>query len=39
MGPSGGSRFVDVGNRGHINSDSKLGAWPEGQALLASLGA
>jgi predicted alpha/beta hydrolase family esterase len=34
-----GSRFVDVGNRGHINSDSKLGAWPEGQALLASLGA
>jgi predicted alpha/beta hydrolase family esterase len=32
-----GSRFVDVGDRGHINSDSKLGAWPEGQALLGSL--
>lgn len=34
-----GSRFVDVGDCGHINADSKLGAWPEGQALLASLGA
>jgi uncharacterized protein len=32
-----GSRLVDVGNRGHINSDSHLGAWPEGQALLESL--
>ena len=32
-----GSRFVDVGARGHINSDSKLGAWPDGQALLDSL--
>jgi predicted alpha/beta hydrolase family esterase len=31
-----GSRLVDVGDRGHINSDSNLGAWPEGQALLAS---
>lgn len=32
-----GSRFVDIGNRGHINSDSKLGSWPEGQALLSTL--
>jgi predicted alpha/beta hydrolase family esterase len=32
-----GSRLIDVGDRGHINSDSRLGAWPEGQALLESL--
>lgn len=30
-----GSALVDVGDRGHINSDSGLGAWPEGWALLA----
>lgn len=32
-----GSRFVDAGERGHINADSKLGIWPEGLALLESL--
>ena len=29
------SEFVDCGNRGHINAESGLGDWPEGQALLA----
>lgn len=32
-----GSRLVNVGARGHINSASGLGAWPEGEALLRSL--
>ena len=32
-----GSEFVDYGNRGHINAESGLGDWPEGQALLAQL--
>jgi predicted alpha/beta hydrolase family esterase len=32
-----GSRFVNIGAAGHINSDSKLGSWPAGQALLAEL--
>ena len=32
-----GSRFVDLGPYGHINSSSGLGAWPEGRALLAEL--
>ena len=32
-----GSRLVDVGARGHLNSASQLGAWPEGQRLLAAL--
>lgn len=31
------SRTVDIGARGHINSESGLGAWPEGRALLQSL--
>ena len=34
-----GSRLVEVGARGHINSASRLGSWPEGQRLLAELGA
>jgi predicted alpha/beta hydrolase family esterase len=29
-----GARFVSVGAKGHINSDSRLGMWPEGHALL-----
>jgi uncharacterized protein len=33
---SWGSRFVDAGARGHINSESGLGVWPEGLALLSS---
>jgi len=32
-----GARFVDLGLRGHINADSKLGDWPLGQALLDEL--
>jgi uncharacterized protein len=32
-----GSRFLNVGAKGHINSASTLGAWPEGQALLDGL--
>lgn len=29
-----GARFVDAGPRGHLNSESGLGDWPEGRALL-----
>ncbi len=32
-----GSQFINIGDHGHINSASKLGDWPQGQALLASL--
>jgi predicted alpha/beta hydrolase family esterase len=32
-----GSRLVNIGNRGHINSASGLGDWPEGQRLLDEL--
>ena len=32
-----GARFVDYGERGHINADSNLGDWPEGQAWLQEL--
>jgi predicted alpha/beta hydrolase family esterase len=32
-----GSEFVDYGNRGHINAESGLGDWPEGQTLLAKV--
>nr|WP_254068095.1 alpha/beta fold hydrolase [Acidovorax sp. SRB_14] len=32
-----GARFVDCGERGHINAESGLGDWPEGRALLATL--
>jgi predicted alpha/beta hydrolase family esterase len=31
-----GSRFVDLGAKGHINAASGLGAWDEGWALLQS---
>jgi len=31
------SSFVDAGELGHINANSGLGAWREGQALLARL--
>lgn len=30
-----GSRFVEIGNAGHINGDSGYGPWPEGERLLA----
>ena len=29
-----GSRLVNLGNRGHVNSSSELGLWPEGLELL-----
>ena len=29
-----GARFVDLGDSGHINAESGLADWPEGQALL-----
>jgi hypothetical protein len=32
-----GARYVDMGPRGHLNSASNLGLWPEGQALLEEL--
>ncbi len=32
-----GARLVDVGARGHLNSASKLGLWPEGWALVETL--
>lgn len=32
-----GSDFVDAGPLGHINAESGLGTWPDGQALLAAL--
>ena len=32
-----GARFVDVGEQGHINAESRLGDWAEGRALLAEL--
>jgi predicted alpha/beta hydrolase family esterase len=32
-----GSELVDVGPVGHINSDSQLGDWPAGRAVLARL--
>lgn len=33
-----GSRWLDIGARGHINADSGLGEWDDGQRWLASLG-
>lgn len=32
-----GARLVDGGALGHINAESGLGAWPQGQALLLQL--
>jgi predicted alpha/beta hydrolase family esterase len=32
-----GSRLVEVGAKGHLNSASGLGDWPEGRALLDEL--
>ncbi|HSP13560.1 MAG TPA: alpha/beta hydrolase [Thermoanaerobaculia bacterium] len=32
-----GSRFVSIGNAGHINSQSGLGDWPAGFAILQEL--
>ena len=38
MAADWGARLVDIGPRGHVNADSKLGDWPEGLALLQALG-
>ena len=32
-----GSQVLEVRERGHLNSDSNLGDWPEGRQLLADL--
>ncbi|MFL6643705.1 MAG: alpha/beta hydrolase, partial [Paraburkholderia fungorum] len=32
-----GSRWIDIGARGHINADSGLGDWDEGRRWLTSL--
>jgi predicted alpha/beta hydrolase family esterase len=32
-----GSAFVNIGPKGHLNTDSQLGYWEEGQAILKSL--
>ena len=32
-----GSKFRNIGRAGHINSQSGLGDWPEGRALLSEL--
>lgn len=34
---SWGSRLVNIGATGHINAESNLGMWPEGQRLLTTL--
>ena len=34
MAADWGAAFVDGGPRGHLNSESGLGDWPEGRALL-----
>ena len=37
MAADWGARCVDAGNGGHLNADSDLGDWPQGQAWLHSL--
>lgn len=32
-----GSAFINVGAKGHLNSESEVGNWPEGKRLLQSL--
>ena len=32
-----GADLIDCGNRGHINADSGLGDWPQGQQLVQQL--
>ena len=29
-----GSKFINIGAKGHINANSRIGIWPEGQTLL-----
>lgn len=37
LASSWGSRYIDYGDRGHINAESHLGDWPEGLAWLNEL--
>jgi len=37
LADSWGARFIDLGERGHINAESGLGNWAEGLALLNEL--
>lgn len=37
MAETWGARLIDLGEAGHINAQSKLGAWAEGQRLLDEL--
>ncbi len=37
MAADWGSRLVEAGPCGHLNTASKLGLWPQGQVLLAEL--
>ncbi|MDP2262388.1 MAG: alpha/beta hydrolase [Hydrogenophaga sp.] len=37
LAESWGSRFVDLGNAGHINAESGLGDWPAGVKMLLSV--
>ena len=37
LGDAWGSTVVDVGARGHLNTESRLGTWPEGRELLRRL--
>jgi predicted alpha/beta hydrolase family esterase len=32
-----GSEFTNIGAKGHINSDSNLGIWAEGQLILKKM--
>ena len=37
MADGWGSRFVDVGDAGHLNAESNLGDWPAGHHLLEEI--
>ncbi len=37
MAKDWGSKFINIGTKGHINSDSDVGAWTQGKALLRNL--
>lgn len=37
LAASWGAELLSLGPRGHLNADSGLGDWPDGQALLAEL--
>ena len=37
MAQSWGAELINIGAKGHINSESGIGDWPEGQQLLNKL--